>query len=66
MMSFLDAESALRMHNETVERVNRDGYKLAYREEAARLRRRDQAAAQPVRRVRGFALLAGLRRLRLA
>mgnify|MGYP001312410553 CR=1 FL=1 len=66
MMPFLDAESALHMHTKTVARVNRDGYKLAYREEDARLRRRDAAAAQPVRHGRGVALLQGLRRLRFA
>jgi hypothetical protein len=65
-MFFVDAESVRRMHNDTVERVNRDGYKLAYRDEAARLRRRERATDGLGRSPRGFTLLAGLRRLRLA
>jgi hypothetical protein len=61
-----DAHTALRIHTETVERVNRHGYKTAYRGEEARRRRRERTAAQPARRSPRILLLQGLRRLRFA
>jgi hypothetical protein len=66
MQSFVDADLARWQHEAVLARIERDRHALAHRDEYARLRRRDQAAAQPVRRGRQFPLLAGLRRLRLA
>lgn len=61
-----EAHCAQRAHSETVDRINRTGYRLAYRDEAARLQQADQAPARPVRNGRGVSLLQGLRRLRPA
>ncbi|HZQ39083.1 MAG TPA: hypothetical protein VFD32_24365 [Dehalococcoidia bacterium] len=61
-----EAHCTQRAHAETVDRINRSGYRLAYREEAARLLQAEQIADRPVRRNRGSSLLHGLRRLRFA
>jgi hypothetical protein len=66
MHSYVDADVARWQHAALLARMERDRHALAHRDEYERLRRRDQAMAQPVRRGRRFPLLAGLRRLRLA
>jgi len=65
MMTSLAAEFAWRRHNETVERVNREGWKLVAYAEEERQRRRDRSEVQRDRRTRGGALRQGLRRLGL-
>jgi hypothetical protein len=66
MLPWMDAHSALHIHTQAVERVNRHGYLQADRDEEVRRQKRERAAAQPNRRTRGGVLLQGLRRLRLA
>jgi hypothetical protein len=62
----VDLDVARWQHAAMLTRIERDRYALAHRDEYERLRRRDQAMAQPARHSRRFPLLAGLRRLRLA
>jgi hypothetical protein len=66
MPLLLDAHCNHRAHVATVDRINRDGHRLAYRDQAARRDRAEQDATRPVFRQRGLMLLQGLRRLRLA
>ena len=62
MYALLDATSARYLHAAPVVPDDQVNHAAIHRAEYARLRRRDRVAAQPIRRARGFILLAGLRR----
>ena len=66
MPLLLEAHCAQRAHTATVDRINRDGHRLAYGGEASRLDRAEHRAARLGRRPRGLLVVQGLRRLRLA